>query len=78
MTEAQFKEQLQTAQDMLDTVAQQRDGANNQIVQLVAQNKAKDRKIAELEAKLAETTEASPELDLTPSKANGHQPVTMN
>ena len=40
-----MKEQLQSAQDMLETVAQQRDGANNQVVQLMAQLKAAQRKI---------------------------------
>lgn len=61
MTEDQMKEQLQAAQDMLETVAQQRDGANNQVVQLMAQVKALQRKVAELEKDEAE-----------PVTANGH------
>jgi len=78
VTEAQMKEQLQAAQDMLETVAQQRDGANNQVVQLAAQLKAAQRKIAELEASAAKDADAAPELDLTPPKTNGHQPAAMN
>ena len=78
MTEAQMKEQLQAAQDMIDTVAEQRDGANNQIVQLSAALKAAQRKIQELEASAAKDADAAPELDLTPSKANGHQPAAVN
>lgn len=78
MTEAQMKEQLQTAQDMLETVSQQRDGANNQIVHLMAQLKAAQRKIQELEASAAKDANTAPELDLGPQKANGHQPVAMN
>lgn len=69
MTEAQMKEQLQAAQDMIETIAQQRDANANQVVQLVANNKALQRKIAELE-KAAGT---EPELDLAAPKANGHE-----
>lgn len=79
MTEAQFKEQLQAAQDILETVVQQRDGANNTIAQLVAQTKAKDRKIAELEAQISKDADTAPELDLGSNKANGlHQPAPIN
>lgn len=69
MTEAQMKEQLQAAQDMIETIAQQRDANANQVVQLVANNKALQRKVAELE-KAAGT---EPELDLSAPKANGHE-----
>lgn len=73
MTEDQMKEQLQAAQDMLETVAQQRDAASNQVVQLAASNKALQRKIEKLEAEAAKDKDASPELDLTASKTNGHE-----
>lgn len=78
MTEAQFKEQLHVAQDMLEAISQQRDGANNQVVQLAAQLKAAQRKIQELEALAAKDADAAPELDLGHSKANGHLPAAMN
>ena len=49
MTDEQMKEQLQAAQDMIETLAQQRDANANQVVQLVATNKSLQRKLAEYE-----------------------------
>lgn len=44
--------ELQNAQDMLTCVLNQRNAAQNECVQLAAQVIGKDRKIAELEAKV--------------------------
>jgi vacuolar-type H+-ATPase subunit D/Vma8 len=57
MTDEQMKEQLQAAQDMIETLAQQRDANANQIVQLVATNKSLQRKLAEYEK--TDATDAS-------------------
>lgn len=63
MTDDEMKEQLQAAQDMIETLAQQRDANANQVVQLVATNKSLQRKLAELEK-----TDAA---DALAPKANG-------
>lgn len=60
MTEDEMKEQLQSAQDMIETVVQQRDAANNAVVQLNARVKSLERKLASIE-KAAQA-----------SAANGH------
>jgi len=49
MTEDEMKEQLQSAQDMIETVIQQRDAANNTVVQLNARVKQLERKLATIE-----------------------------
>lgn len=71
MTEEQMKEQIQAAQDMLDAVGQQRDAANNQIVQLAAANRALQRQIEQLKASAAKESEEAPELDLVPPAESG-------
>lgn len=73
-----LKEQLQTANDMLELVAQQRDAANNQLVHAAAANKALQREVEKLKAELAakaETETADP-----PQHANGvdAQPAAIN
>lgn len=74
MTELEMKAQLQAAQDMFEVLQEQRNSAQNQIVQLGGQIKAQARKIAELEKTVADAAlETEPELDLTvPPKPNGH------
>ena len=52
--------ELQNAQDMLTAILNQRNASQNECVQLAAQILAKDRKIAELEAKIKEL-ETAPE-----------------
>lgn len=64
MTEDEMKEQLQSAQDMLDTITQQRDAANNAVVQLNA-------RVKQLERKLAAATKA-PEAPPPAPTLNGH------
>lgn len=74
MTETEMKEQIQTAQDLLEGMQNQRNAQANECVQLAAQIKALQRRNAELEARLAEaTTPITPALDgeIMP-KANGH------
>ena len=46
--------EIQNAQDMLTAVLNQRNASQNECVQLAAQVQARDRKIAELEAKIKE------------------------
>lgn len=53
MTETQFRERLQAVQDMLEVVAEQRDLANNTIVELGAKLKAAQRTIKQLEERVA-------------------------
>lgn len=69
MNETQMKEQIQSANDMIETLVQQRDSASNQVVQLAAQNKALQRKVAEMEAAAKAADEPA---EITPPKANGH------
>ncbi len=59
----------QEMQDTLDLMAEQRNAAQNAWVNIAAQLKAAQRRIAELEAKLAEAS-AEPELPMPPP--NGH------
>ena len=70
--------ELQNAQDMLTAVLNQRNASQNECVQLAAQVLGRDRKIAELEAKIKELAKTpSPEpsnenvVKLTP---NGRDP----
>lgn len=66
--------ELQNAQDMINALSEQRNAANNQVVQMAAQLQAvireKDARIAALEAKVEELT-PPPAADPLP-KANGH------
>jgi len=68
MTQDEFKAQLQSAQDMLTAVSNQRNASQNECVQMAAQIMALQRKVAELEAKAKEAS-AEPELPLS---SNGH------
>lgn len=52
---------LQEANDMLEGAVNQRNAAQNEAIQLAAAIKARDRRIADLEAKLAQKTD-EPEL----------------
>lgn len=70
MNESQMKEQIQSANDMIETLVQQRDSASNQVVQLAAQNKALQRKVAEMEK--AAAVEVPTEAEVITPKANGH------
>lgn len=78
MTEADMKARLQSAQDMVDVLTEQRNGIANQIVQIGAQLKSSLRRTAELEARNAELeaklkTDEEPQLPLSPKvAANGH------
>lgn len=66
MTEDEMNERLQLAQDMIDTLTQQRDGANNTVVQLNARVKQLERQIARNdEAKIAAPALASNGHDVT-------------
>ncbi len=58
----------QEMQDTLDMMAEQRNAAQNAWVQVAAQVKALQRRVAELEAKLAKAGD-EPELPLS----NGHE-----
>lgn len=49
----EIKEQLQSAQDMIETLVQQRDSANNAVVQMAARVKQLERKLAAAEAPAA-------------------------
>lgn len=78
MTQDEFKAQLQTAQDMLTAVSNQRNGAQNECVQMAAQIMALQRQVKELEGKLerregipAVLDGGNPNAVLAP-KANGH------
>ena len=65
--------ELQNAQDMLTAILNQRNAAQNECVQLAAQILAKDRKIAELEAKVKESaSKENPSDEFKP--ANGRDP----
>ncbi len=66
MTEAEMQEKLQSAEDMLQAMAELRNNAQNQVVQMAAQVKAMQRKVADLEAKLK--ADAEPKLPFS----NGH------
>ncbi len=66
MTEAEMKEQIQTAQDMMAGLENQRNSHANELVQLAAQLRAAHRKISELEKKVQ--TFSAPELPMS----NGH------
>lgn len=68
MNESQMKEQIQSANDMIETLVQQRDANANQVVQLAAQVKAMQRKVAEMEAAAKAVEEP---VEVMP-KANGH------
>lgn len=52
---------LQEANDMLEGAVNQRNAAQNEAIQLAAGLKARDRRIAELEAKLAQRAVDEPE-----------------
>ena len=69
--------ELQNAQDMLTAILNQRNASQNECVQLAAQILAKDRKIAELEAKIKELephAEASNENVVKLAPPNGRDP----
>lgn len=69
--EPKLSPELQAAQDMLSAVAEQRNVAQNQVVQLTAQLAAATRRISEFEAKLKEEG-AEPELPMTNGHANAN------
>lgn len=71
MTQPEMKEQLQVAQDMVDSAVFQRNAAQNESLQLAAQVKAAQRKITELETKLAEKSPVSGEVIPAAPKTNG-------
>ncbi len=73
MTEKDFKAQLQSAQDMIDGLINQRNNAFNENVQLHAQIKAAQRRIQELEASGA--APAAKDGDIIVPKANGQVEV---
>ncbi len=56
MTESEMQEKLQSAEDMLVSMADQRNASQNSVVQMAAQVKAMQRKVADLEAKLKEAS----------------------
>ena len=69
-------EELQSAQDMITAIVNQRNASQNECVQLAAQIQAAQRKIAELEAKIKEldspeTNAANENVD---KPANGRDP----
>jgi vacuolar-type H+-ATPase subunit D/Vma8 len=75
MTEAEMKEQIQIAQDMIAGLESQRNAAQNEVIQLAAQVRSSQRKITALEAQLAEATKPAADesdADVLQSKANGH------
>lgn len=71
MTEAEMQERLQVAQDMIDTIIQQRDANANTVAQLNA-------RVKQLERRLAERPEA-PVVSTTPDTSlNGHTEATAH
>lgn len=66
MTEQPVNPEIQTAQDMLAAMQNQRNAAQNECVQLAAQLTAANRKIAELEEKVKALTPDEPK-----AKPNG-------
>ena len=70
-------EKLQSAQDMITAIVNQRNAALNECVQLAAQVQAAQRKIAELEAKIKEL-DSAPETNAANENvgkpANGRDP----
>lgn len=77
MTEAEMKEQLESANDLLQGVLNQRNTAQNECVQLNAALLQAKRKIEMLERSLAET-KSTDETDLFDVKpvSNGHAPAS--
>lgn len=72
MTPDEFKAQLQTAQDMIKGLENQRNAHANECVQLAAQSMGLQRRVQELEAQVtALKAEAQPDPETVP-KANGH------
>lgn len=70
MTEAEMKEQLQVAQDMIAGLENQRNAHANECVQLAAQVKALQRKVQGLENKQAGACAIDDEI-MSPDQANG-------
>ena len=70
MTESEMQEKLQSAEDMCQAMSDQRNAAQNAWVQASAQVKALQRRVADLEAKLKETSKPDDEPELPLS--NGH------
>lgn len=70
MTQDEFKAQLQSAQDMLIAVSNQRNAAQNECVQMAAQIMALQRRVEELQKAAPVIGDVEPVL--APPKANGH------
>ncbi len=58
MTEAEFQEQLQAAQDLVDSLTDQRNNALNGMAQINAARRNEARRIEALTARVAELQEA--------------------
>lgn len=68
MTEDQIKEQLQAAQDLVDSLTDQRNRAQNDIAQLNAIRRAEQRQIEALKSQLQTATNKVAELEERLSK----------
>ena len=68
MTEDQIKEQLQAAQDLVDSLTDQRNRAQNDIAQLNAIRRAEQRQTEALKAELQTATNKVAELEERLSK----------
>ena len=55
MTEAEFRKELQSAQDIVDAVIAQRNGVQNENARLMAEVTKANRRVAELEGVIAKS-----------------------
>lgn len=68
MTEAEVKEQLQAAQDLVDSVIEQRNGMSNALAQMNAMRRAEQRQVESLKAELQTAVNKVAELEERLSK----------
>lgn len=69
MTEAEIKEQMQSAQDLVDSVIEQRTAAHNALAQMNAVRRAEQRQVETLKAELQTAVNKVAELEERLSKA---------
>lgn len=72
MTEDQMKEQLQAAQDLVDSLTDQRNRAQNEMAQLNAIRRAEARQVDALKSQLQTSTNKVAELEERLSKATAN------
>ncbi len=71
MTEDEMKAQIEYAQDMVNTLIEQRNASDNTVVQLTVAGKQKDRRIAALEEEIRTLRQAAETVSPMPVP-NGH------